>query len=74
MPIRQTFERQPHFTYVVFRDKERRLDHIVTIEAAGDLTFSQEELEVKEESSLLRLVEETGVVDGDGGRKAQSSS
>jgi hypothetical protein len=57
VPIRQKFDRQPHFTYIVFRDKQRNEDHIVTMEAAGDITVSQGAVEMKDESSLLRIVE-----------------
>jgi hypothetical protein len=57
VPLKGSFARQPHFTYVVFRDKQRSEDHIVSIEAAGDLTLKQDELELKDEGCLYRVVE-----------------
>lgn len=57
VPVKQTFDRQPHFTYIVFRDKQRNEDHIITMEAAGHLTITQDEVEMKDESSLFRIVE-----------------
>ncbi len=54
--LNQTFKRQPHFTYVVFRDKQRNVDHVVTIEAVGDLTVTQGEVQVTDEASLFRIV------------------
>jgi hypothetical protein len=55
--LKQSFARVPHFTYVVFRDKQRNEDHVIALEAAGDLTLRQDEVELKDESCLYRVVE-----------------
>ncbi|WP_020470835.1 hypothetical protein [Zavarzinella formosa] len=55
-PVKHSFERKPHFTYIVFRDEKGGRDHVVTMEAAGELTVSQEEVDVQPEESLFRVI------------------
>ena len=37
LPMGQSFDRASHMTYIVFRDESRNKDHLVTINAIGDV-------------------------------------
>ncbi len=57
VPLKGSFPREPHFTYIVFRDEQKSEDHVMAMEAAGDLTTTdQNGVETKDEGSLLRVI------------------
>jgi hypothetical protein len=57
VPLKRAFDRQPHITYVVFRDKQRNRDHVVAFDAAGDLTVAQGSVAVTDEARLFLVVD-----------------
>lgn len=42
VPCQERFDRLPHWTYVVFRDRAANKDHVISFEAAGELVLTED--------------------------------